>query len=238
MFSHILPSSPIVEVALPLLSKQVSFLGNGPKYIAPCQNRLSRQSIDDIIIREHVNIVEAFKIGFTKNQTSASDQRAKDFFISIENILHRLYTTSLPRQLLERAQYEQRMIQSIQRQLKISNGIVRPSDKSKVFHLGSAEDYHRKALEYMQNTNAYQEISSGINPCVDHLRAVLALIDPLLKKKAIDLQRWKRNMRPDAKTIELAHLYFIPKAHKVRKIEVQTNVLKVKCISFSYHISR
>ena len=50
---------------------------------------------------------------------------------------------------------------------------------------------------------------------MDHLQAVLALIDPLLKKKQINLDRWKQTMRPDPKTIELAHLYFIPKSHKV-----------------------
>lgn len=107
------------------------------------------------------------------------------------------------------------MIGSIRHQLKKFHVIIRPTDKSKVFHLESVEDYHRKALEYMEKTNAYEEIPSGINPYLDHLRAVLTLIDPLLKNKAINLQLWKRKMRPDPKTIELAHLYFIPKAHKV-----------------------
>jgi hypothetical protein len=128
-----------------------------------------------------------------------------------------LYTTPLPNKLQIRAQYERRMIRTIQRQLKRSNTILRSTDKSKVFHLGSCEDYHRKALEYMAKTNAYKEISSGINPCLDHLRATLSLIDPLLKKKeAIDLKLWKNKMRPNPQTVELAHLYFIPKPHKVR----------------------
>jgi hypothetical protein len=214
-----LPSSPIIEVASSLSSKQISFTTNGPKYVPPCQNRFSRrQSIDEIIRKEYQNIIEAFTIGFGRNNIPASDQRANDFFTSIENLLRRLYTTPLPLKLLARAQYEHRMVKSIQRQLKKSNTIIRSTDKSKVFHMGSAEDYHRKALEYMAKTNAYQEIPSGINPYMDHLRAVLALIDPLLKKKAINLEQWKQNMRPNAKTIELAHLYFIPKAHKVQYI--------------------
>jgi len=70
----------------------------------------------------------------------------------------------------------------------------------------------------MQKTNAYEEISSGTNPYLDHVRAVLALIDPLLKNKAIDFKLWKRQMRPDPKTVELAHLYFIPKPHMVRRL--------------------
>jgi len=170
-------------------------------------------------MKEYENIVQAFKNGLNKYQTSISDQRAQDFFTSIENLLRQLYTTPLPRKLQISAEYEERMIRSIQRQLKRFNVIIRPTDKSKVFHLGSVQDYDRKALEYMQKNNAHEEISSGINPYLDHLRAVLALIDPLLKNKAIDLELWKRKMRPDPKTIELAHLYFIPKAHKVRCIE-------------------
>jgi hypothetical protein len=110
------------------------------------------------------------------------------------------------------------MIRSIQRQLKSSNSIIRPTDKSKVFHLGSKQDYDRKALEYMQKTNAYKEISTNINPYLDHLRDVLTLIDPLLGSKAINLKLWKRQMRPDQKTLELAHLYFIPKPHKVNDV--------------------
>jgi hypothetical protein len=209
-----LPSSPIVEVASSLSSKQFSFLSNGLKYIPPCQHCFSRQSIDEIITKEYKSIIQAFQIGLDQNQTSVSDQRAKDFFRSIESLLRQLYTTPLPRKLQVRAHYEQRMIKYIQHQLKRSNVVIRPTDKSKVFHLGSVYDYHRKALEYMEKTNAYQEITNGINPSMDHLRAVLALIDPLLKKQAIDMKQWKNDMRPDVKTIELAHLYFIPKPHK------------------------
>ncbi|CAF4437403.1 unnamed protein product, partial [Rotaria magnacalcarata] len=36
-----------------------------------------------------------------------------------------------------------------------------------------------------------------------------------LKNKDINLQLWKQYMRPNAATIELAHLYFIPKPHKI-----------------------
>jgi hypothetical protein len=175
-------------------------------------------------MQEYENIVQCFTISLNDNGLSISDQRAQDFFTSIQNLLRQLYTTPLPRQLQIRAQYEQHMIRSIRRQLKKSHVIIRPTDKSKVFHLGSVEDYHRKALEYMQKTNAYEEIPSGINPYLDHLRAVLALIDPLLKNKAINLQLWKSKMRPDPKTIELAHLYFIPKPHKVRGISKKQKI--------------
>ena len=180
-------------------------------------------------MKEYQQLVECFKRGFNDNCVSATDQRAKDFFHSVENLLRRLYTAPLPRKLFVRAQYEHRMVKNIQRQLKKSNIIIRQTDKSKVFHMGSAEDYHRKALKYMTGTNAYQEIPSGINPCLDHLRAVLALIDPLLQKNEIHLEQWKNTMRPDPKTIELAHLYFIPKPHKVSCLK------NIKHICFVYY---
>jgi hypothetical protein len=80
----------------------------------------------------------------------------------------------------------------------------------------------------MQRTNAYEEISTGINPCLDHLQVTLSSIDPLLKKKAIDLELWKNKMRPDPKTVELAHLYFIPKPHKVRWLYIKQNQHSMK----------
>ena len=67
----------------------------------------------------------------------------------------------------------------------------------------------------MHETNAYREITSGINPCYDHVQIVLSLIDPMLKNKEINLNLWKQYMRPNLITTELAHLYFIPKPHKV-----------------------
>lgn len=168
-----------------------------------------------MITKECQSIIQCFKMGFNDYCISSSDRQAREFFSAIETFLRHFYTTPLPSKLQMRAQYESRLIRSIQKKLQKSNIIIRQTDKSKVFHLGSAEDHHRKALEYMSKTNAYQELPKNINPSMDHLQAVLALIDPLLQKKQINLDQWKQAMRPDPKTVELAHLYFIPKPHKV-----------------------
>ncbi len=181
----------------------------------PCQSYFSTQTIDTIITRQYKNIIKNFKAGLTKNCLSCSDQQANDFFADVENLFRQLYTTPLPPKLFARAQYEHRIIKSTRRQIKRSNAVIRTTDKSKVFHLGSAHDYHQKALKYMQETNAYREITSGINPCHDHVQKVLSVIDPMLKKGEINMKLWKQYMRPNPKTTELAHLYFIPKPHKV-----------------------
>ncbi len=73
-----------------------------------------------------------------------------------------------------------------------------------MLHLASAQSYYQKSSKYMGKTNAYKVIENGINPCMDHLRQVITLIDPLLQKKAINLNLWQQSMRPNANTIELA----------------------------------
>lgn len=217
MFNQILPLSTIIEVACSLSPQQVSCLTDGPKYVPPCQSSFSKQPIERIIHREYQIIVEGFKNGLSKHCITASDQRAKAFFLAIESLLREKYTTPLQSKLSNRTQYENRIIQSTRRRLRKSNVVVRLTDKSKVLHLSSAEDYRRKALQYMQETNAYQEITTRINPCQEHVKKVLALIDPMLKNGLINLKLWKQKMRPNSDTTELAHLYFIPKPHKVNK---------------------
>ena len=154
-------------------------------------------------------------MGLSDNCVSATDQRAKEFFNGVETLLRQLFNKPLPHRLEMRARYDHQMVKNIQRILKQRNIIIRKTDKSKVFHLGSTDSYHQKSLEYMAKTNAYREIQDGRNPYRKHLEQVVALIDPLLKMKSIDLTIWKSNMYPRLDTIELAHLYFIPKPHKV-----------------------
>ena len=172
--------------------------------------------VDTIISREHQKLIECFKPGFTDNCVSITDQRATQFFASIETLLRQLHAKPLARRTLVRARYDHRMTTSIYGVLNKREIVLRRTDKSKVFHLGSAVSYRQKSFDYMLKTQAYQRIESGINPCMTHLREVLALVDPLLeKKRGIDLDLWKQNMRPNPARIELAHLYFIPKPHKV-----------------------
>ena len=146
---------------------------------------------------------------------SASDQRANDFFTSIRSLLTELLTKPISSRILARARYDHQMIKILIIYEKKQKIVIQRTDKSKVFHLASTNSYHHKSLDYMQKTKAYKEIENDTNPCINHLHQVLTLVDPLLKKKAIDLHIWKRSMYPNVKNIELAHLYFIPKAHKV-----------------------
>ena len=106
------------------------------------------------------------------------------------------------------------MVKSIKHRLQQANIIVRPTDKSKVFYFTSKIDFERKAHEYMTRTNAYEEVTGGKSPLNDDLQAVTKLLDLLLKSDRITRDQHKQ-MEPDIHKLELAHLYFIPKAHKV-----------------------
>ncbi|CAF1448082.1 unnamed protein product, partial [Adineta steineri] len=181
--------------------------------IAARQSNMVQRS--QLILQQKLSVFDDAPMGFFNNCTSSSNQQAKEFFTDVNNLLRRLYTTPLSPKLFTRAQYEYRLVKSTRRKIKKSNVIIRPTDKSKVLHLGSATDYQKKALQYMHETNAYREITSGINPCDEHLQKVLAVIDPMLKNGEINLKLWKQSMRPHINTTELAYLYTIPKPHKI-----------------------
>ncbi|CAF4135759.1 unnamed protein product, partial [Adineta steineri] len=214
-FSHIRLSSPIIEVAPYPSLNFIEYLANGPPFIPICQSHFSNSSVDIRITKQYDTLVNSFKNSFHDNCVSGSDQRANDFFASIKDLLLISHTTPLPSKLLARAQYEQQMIKTIRYTRNKHNIIIQRSDKSKVFHLASANSYHDKSLMYMEKTHAYQEIESGINPIKDHFDRIVALLKPLLNNKAINLNIWKQYMYPNIQKIELPHLYFIPKPHKV-----------------------
>ena len=98
--------------------------------------------------------------------------------------------------------------------------VLRRTDKSKVFHLGSHGDYEQKAANYMMKTGAYEEVDNGKCPLADNLSVVIELLDKLLKCKAINMRQWS-TMMPNRSKVELGHLYFLPKPHKVRGVFVE-----------------
>jgi hypothetical protein len=61
---------------------------------------------------------------------------------------------------------------------------------------------------------AYQEIPDGHCPLAENLRAVTTLLHSLKSQGAITEQQHKQ-LSPNLSKLELAHLYFIPKPHKV-----------------------
>ena len=92
--------------------------------------------------------------------------------------------------------------------------VIRRQDNRKGFYLDNAVEFERKAMKYMIDTEAYQELTSGRCPLADNYNAVRSLLQDLLKRRAINQDQHKM-MLPKFITLELAHLHFIPKVHKV-----------------------
>ncbi|CAF5225964.1 unnamed protein product, partial [Rotaria magnacalcarata] len=124
---------------------------------------------------------------------SISEKLIQDFSIDIKNLLQRLYAKKLSRKLYIRAKRERKLIINIRRYLRQNQQVtLRRTDKSRVFHLGDANDYQSKVHQYMQETEAYEQITSGISPLASNLEQVISLLNrlynaqkPLITKKAI-----------------------------------------------------
>ena len=120
--------------------------------------------------------------------------------------------TPLPYQDHIQAREQAQTTSAIRRDSKQHKLIVRVTDKSKNFYVGSAVAYDRKVQNYFTNTDAFRELTA--NPLNEILNKVIQLLDQLQSKKYI--WKWQHDeMLPDRKTAELAHLYFNPKTHKV-----------------------
>ncbi|CAF3905745.1 unnamed protein product [Rotaria sp. Silwood1] len=105
-----------------------------------------------------------------------------------------------------------RLVKRLRYKLKLTNIILRKSDKSKVFHLGKSEDYHKKSDEYMAKTQAYKCLGTN-DPLPDLIkRTNKYLLDLRLAKWITQKQYEKLCINPNE--VELAHLYYLPKAHK------------------------
>ncbi len=122
------------------------------------------------------------------------------------------YTNSLSYLQKYRLRKEMKLVHSIRRKLRQTHNIIRVTDKSGVFHIGSTLDYERKVKEYQIKTNAYTELSS--DPLMDTFYKVVHLLNHLRSKQQITA--WQHTkMMPDKNKIKLAYLYFVPKPHKV-----------------------
>ncbi|CAF4203904.1 unnamed protein product, partial [Rotaria sordida] len=105
-----------------------------------------------------------------------------------------------------------RLIKRLKYKLHLKNIVLQKSDKNKVFHLGKLDDYHKKSEEYMEKTKAYKCL--GIeDPLPDLIRRTNKyLLDLRLAKWITQKQYEKLCINPNE--VELAHLYYLPKAHK------------------------
>ena len=136
----------------------------------------------------------------------------ENFKDQVRSLFNQRYHDSLSYLDKYRIRREIKLVHSIRRKLHRTNYIMRVTDKSGVFHVGSLTDYERKAREYQLKTNAYVELSS--NPLMETYDKVVRLLNNLRSKNQIAAWQYSK-MMPNKNKIKLAYLYFIPKPHKV-----------------------
>lgn len=208
-------SLPFIDTNINLTLQEINILRNGRKYITPCQSRFSRQSKDKLIQKEYERILNATKRCLNNNHTSATDQRAKQAFQELEQIIKDLYSKPLSSKLYRRARREHRIVKRLQRLLRSRPDIiVRRIDKGEGFYFGNKTTMEQKTEEYMKKTEAYQEVTKDHCRLVDILHSTETLLDYLLQKKVITKDR-HRKLLPNVDKMELAYLYTLPKIHKV-----------------------
>ena len=196
----------------------------GLKYITPCQSRFSKRPIADIVTDQFSNLSRVVQGCLDDHGVLAWTPQDREALPSLKRLLHELQSKKLSGKLAIRVRTEHAVVKSITHILhRRPDIVVRQTDKSKVFYVGNAVDFKRKASEYMLRTQAYQEISNGLNPLAETLQATISLLHSLLERGAINQQQFKR-LSPNRETLELAHLYFIPKTHKVTLLTLKSPV--------------
>jgi hypothetical protein len=217
IYKTISASLPFIEVDLKLTPMQMSMFINGLKYIIPCQNQFSHdQSIDQLITKQYDKISTIIKNCLWDHRISPVDERAKQAFQALKDILYKFQTKQLPRKLQLRAQREHKIVQTIQSLLRRqrSDIIICRTDKSKVFYIGKRNDFLCKTQEYMLKTQAYQEITNGQCPLAFIYNAVQSLLEWLVKKNVLTGKQ-RNQLLPNETQLELSHYHAIPKPHKI-----------------------
>lgn len=196
----------------------MDMLINGLKYIIPYQSRFSRIPLEQRVTEEYENISTVVKGCLQDYRISLTDQRTKQAFQELKSIIHNVQSTQLPKRLQKRTKYQYKIVQSIQKLLQHRPDVViRRTDKSKVFYIGRASDFERKAEEYMLKTEAYQEITSGRCPLADVLRSVHHLLENLVRKNSLNSKQ-RNAISPKLDKLELGHYHGLPKPHKVLNV--------------------
>ncbi|CAF4649402.1 unnamed protein product [Rotaria sp. Silwood2] len=105
-----------------------------------------------------------------------------------------------------------RLIKRLKYRMKIANTVLRKSDKSKVFHLGESEEYKKKSDEYMEKTQAYKCLGKE-DSLPDLIQRTNKYLLDLRLAKWITQKQYEQ-LCINTNEVELAHLYYLPKAHK------------------------
>ncbi|CAF1366802.1 unnamed protein product [Adineta steineri] len=137
----------------------------------------------------------------------------QEFLNELDLILqnyHDIHTN--PRLSISKKRNYHRIVKRLKHKFRLLNVILRKTDKSKVFHLGTLEHYQERSDEYMNRTQAYQCLGTN-DPLPDLIQLTNKYLLDLRLAKGIT-QKHYEELCIQVDETELAHLYYLPKAHK------------------------
>jgi hypothetical protein len=159
VYTSITASSPFIETDLRLSPAQMSMFIKGFIYITPCQSRFSRQSIDQIVTEQYAMLFSTIHACLDDHRVIARSPHERDAFPALKRMFYGLQSKQLSYKRRIRARRERAVLRSLMALLHSRpDVIVSRTDKSKVFYVGNAETFARKAMQYMIDTEAYEEI--------------------------------------------------------------------------------
>lgn len=115
-------------------------------------------------------------------------------------------------QLKKKKNYS-RLVKRLKHKFRLNNIILQKTDKSKVLHLGRLDDYRKKSREYMEKTQAYRCLGTN-DPLPDLIQRMNKYLLDLRLAKWISQKQYEL-LCIKSQDVELAHLYYLPKAHKL-----------------------
>ena len=187
----------------------------GPSYIRTNQSAIYSRKEQEIEIKHEHNDIHSKVKKQLVDYPSYIPSGNKIFEIYSNELLaylQQVYFTSLSFKDHMQAKEQANIFASIRKKLQEHHLTLRLTDKSNHFYIGLTSEFKKKELAYLNETNAYVQLNT--NPFDEVLNKVIQLLNQLRSKKFI--LKWQYDqMMPDVKKIELAHLYFNPKTHKV-----------------------
>ena len=105
-----------------------------------------------------------------------------------------------------------RVVKRLKNKLRLANVLIQETDKSKVFHLGKAQDCRIKSEIYMKKTAAYMCLDDK-DPLPDSIKSVNGYVLNLRLTHRITQKQYEQ-LTVKSNEVQLAHPYYLPKAHK------------------------
>jgi len=115
--------------------------------------------------------------------------------------------------IIQKKKNYSRLVKRLKHKFRTTNIVLQKTDKSKVFHLGKFQDYQKKSKEYMEKTEAYKCLAT-LDPLPDLIQRTNKYLVNLRLAHWITQKQYEQ-LCSNPNEVQLAHLYFLPKAHKL-----------------------